>query len=140
MAEFINELGRLLGENARQRFVLRLYVTGTTRQSGRAIANLTALCETWLKGRYDLEVIDLYQHRELARQHEIVVAPTLVKQLPAPFRRLIGDLSDTPQVLLALGVQPNEATNGPAGQASVAIPGRAPAKPGGRSRAATRKS
>lgn len=107
MSDIIQELERLLGEVPKQRYALRLYVTGTTRLSGRAIANITALCESRLKGRYTLEVVDLYQHRDEARAHDIAVAPTLVKQLPPPFRRLIGDLSNTHQVLLALGLEPD---------------------------------
>ncbi len=140
MSELIQELGRILGEKPKQRFVLRLYVTGATRQSGRAIANITALCEAWLKGRYDLEVVDLYQHRELARQHDIVVAPTLVKQLPAPFRRLIGDLSDTPHVLLALGVQADAEPKTVTGIIHAVASSAPKSKSHGRSHAANRKS
>lgn len=86
------------------RYQLRLYVTGTTPQSTLAITNLKEVCEAHLKGRYDLEVVDLYQQPELARGREILVAPTLVKQLPVPVRRLIGDLSNRRKVLLALDV------------------------------------
>ena len=116
MPEIIKELERLLSPAPRQRYVLRLYVTGTTRQSGRAVANLTALCESRLKGRYTLQVVDLYQHRDQARAHDIVVAPTLVKQLPLPFRRLIGDLSNTREVVLALGLESDPAAGGSGGK------------------------
>jgi circadian clock protein KaiB len=101
-------LERLIAESASetQRYVLRLYVTGTTPQSARAIANLKAVCEKHLEGRYELEVIDIYQQPELARSAQIVAAPTLVKTLPLPLRRLIGDLSDQEKVLVGLGLRP----------------------------------
>lgn len=86
-------------------YLLRLFVTGTTPASLRAIANLKALCESELNGRYQLEVIDLYQQPELARGEQIVVTPTLIKQLPLPFRRIIGDLSDTERVLTGLDLK-----------------------------------
>ncbi|HVU35187.1 MAG TPA: circadian clock KaiB family protein [Opitutaceae bacterium] len=90
--------------DARAKYVFRLYVTGATPQSSRAVANLTALCERHLKGRYEIGVIDIYQHRDLARRSRIVVAPTLVKQYPAPVRRVIGDLSNADQVRRDLGL------------------------------------
>ena len=89
-----------------RQYVLRLYVTGTTTRSRRAIENLRRLSEEYLHGRYRLEVIDIYQHPELAGQAQIVAAPTLVKQLPLPMRRFIGDLSDREQVLAGLELQP----------------------------------
>jgi circadian clock protein KaiB len=84
------------------RFVLRLYVTGTTARSMRAIANLRELCEQHLAGQYDLEVVDLYQQPELAAREQLVAAPTLVKKLPLPLRRLVGDLSNPKRVLAGL--------------------------------------
>ncbi len=86
---------------------MRLYVAGSTPQSSRAILNLKAICETHLKGRYDLTVIDLYVHRELAREDQIVVAPMLVRVSPVPLRRIIGDLSNTERVLAALDLPPS---------------------------------
>lgn len=88
------------------KYQLRLYVTGNTPQSSRAIANITALCETHLKGRYALTIIDLYEHKELARDHQILAAPTLIRELPLPVRRLIGDLSQEERVLVALDLPP----------------------------------
>ncbi len=85
-------------------YVLRLYVTGMTPRSTRAVANLKAICEAYLAGRYDLEVIDLYQRPALARGEQILAAPTLVKKLPSPPRRLVGDLSRTDRVLAGLGL------------------------------------
>lgn len=89
-----------------KRYVLRLYVTGTTPRSIRATANIKQICEEHLKGRYELEVIDLYQRPSLAAGEQIVAVPTLIKKLPPPLRRLIGDLSDTDHVLLGLDLQP----------------------------------
>lgn len=87
------------------RYVLKLYVTGTTRRSAEAIANVRSLCEEHLAGRYDLEVIDIYQQPGQAAGAQILAAPTLVKTLPAPARRLIGNLSDRAKVLVALDVR-----------------------------------
>jgi circadian clock protein KaiB len=83
-------------------YILRLYVTGNTPRSTRAIDNLKAICETYLKDRYDLAVVDLYEHRGRAQEEQIIVAPTLVRQWPLPARRIIGDLSQTDRVLAAL--------------------------------------
>ena len=90
---------------AEQRYTLRLYITGMTPKSRRAVANITALCEAHLRGRYDLEVIDIYQQPALARREQIVAAPTLIKELPPPSRRLVGDLSDDGRVRLGLGLR-----------------------------------
>jgi circadian clock protein KaiB len=86
-------------------YTLRLYVTGLTPRSTRAIANLRALCEEFLAGRHELEVIDLYQQPELAQNAQLIAAPTLVKELPLPVRRLIGDLSDEQRVLVGLDLR-----------------------------------
>ena len=84
------------------KYILRLYVAGSTPQSSRAITNLKAICEANLPGRYLLTVVDLYAQPERAREDQIVVAPTLVRQSPMPVRRLVGDLSNTARVLAAL--------------------------------------
>ena len=86
--------------------ILRLYVAGSTPQSSRAIKNLKAVCETNLPGRYVLTVVDLYAQPELAREDQIVVAPTLVRQSPLPVRYVVGDLSNTDRVLAALDLTP----------------------------------
>jgi circadian clock protein KaiB len=83
---------------------LRLYVAGQTPKSARALVNLTTLCETHLRGHYKIEVIDLAEHPELARNDDILAVPTLVRCLPVPFRKVIGDLSDADSVLLGLRV------------------------------------
>lgn len=84
---------------------LRLYVAGESAASLTAFANLKLLCETHLTGRYEIEIIDLLQHPRLARGDEIVAIPTLVRQLPHPMRKIIGDLSDTDRVLVGLQLQ-----------------------------------
>lgn len=85
------------------RYILRLYLAGATPASQRAIENVKRLCERHLRGRYQLEVIDIYQQPELARAVEIVAAPTLIKELPLPLHRFIGDMSKVERVLLGLG-------------------------------------
>jgi circadian clock protein KaiB len=84
------------------RYVLRLYVTGMTARSSRAVNNLRAICDEYLEGRYDLEVIDIYQQPVLTKGEQIVAAPTLIKKLPLPMRRIIGDMSNRDGVLLGL--------------------------------------
>jgi circadian clock protein KaiB len=86
-------------------YVLRLYVTGMTPRSTRAVENVRAICEEHLAGRYDLEVIDIYQQPALAMREQIVAAPTLIKKLPLPLRRIIGDLSGNERVLLGLDIR-----------------------------------
>ena len=84
---------------------LRLYVAGQTPKSIRAFANLKALCEKHLKGRYQIEVIDLMENPQLARGDQIVAIPTVVRRLPQPVRKLIGDLSDTVRALVGLNLR-----------------------------------
>jgi circadian clock protein KaiB len=92
----------LAAETGPEQFILRLYVAGTTPQSTRAILNARKLSEEHFGGRYQLEVIDIYQRPALARDEQIVAVPTLVRRLPLPLRRLVGDLSDTERVLVGL--------------------------------------
>lgn len=89
-------------------YVLRLYVAGTTSKSIRAVANIKEICETSLKNRYDLEVIDIYQQPVLVKGDQIIAAPTLVKQLPLPLRKFIGDMSDTERILVGLDLRPKD--------------------------------
>ncbi len=86
------------------RYLLRLYITGTTRNSERAIVNIRKICEEHLEGRYDLEIVDIFQHPTLAEGEQIIAAPTLIKHLPLPLRRFIGDMSQTERILLGLDV------------------------------------
>ena len=94
---------------------LRLFVSGTTPRSARAIQNIRALCEEKLQHRYELEVIDIYQHPELVKPEQIVVTPTLVKKLPLPVRKIIGDLSDDEKVLVGLDLVPRDPPAKPGG-------------------------
>lgn len=87
-----------------ERYVLRLYVAGITPRAGRAIENVRSICDEHLAGRYDLEVVDIYQQPVVAKGEQIIAASTLVKQLPLPLRRVIGDMSDTDRVLLGLDI------------------------------------
>ena len=89
-------------------YVLRLYVAGTTSKSLRAVANIKEICETSLKNRYDLEVIDIYQQPVLVKGEQIIAAPTLVKKLPLPLRKFIGDMSDTERILVGLDLRPKD--------------------------------
>jgi circadian clock protein KaiB len=91
---------------AQEAYVLRLYVAGMTPKSVRAITNLRKLCEEHLHGLYDLEVVDVYQQPVLAVGEQIIAAPTLIKKLPLPLRRLIGDMSNTERVLVGLDLRP----------------------------------
>lgn len=89
----------------REPYVLRLYVTGMTPRSTEAFARIKRICEEHLQGCYDLEVIDIYQNPQLAKDEQIIALPTLVKKLPLPLRRLIGNLSDEERVLLGLDLR-----------------------------------
>jgi len=89
-------------ELSKNNYILRLYITGTTNRSLLAITNLKKICEEYLGGRYELEVIDLFRHPRLAKDEQIIAAPTLIKKLPLPFRRIIGDMSDKEKVLMGL--------------------------------------
>jgi circadian clock protein KaiB len=88
-----------------ERYLLRLYVTGMTSRSERAVRNLQGICDEYLKGRYDLEVIDIYQQPVLAKGEQIIAAPTLIKKLPLPMRRIIGDMSNRERVLVGLDLR-----------------------------------
>lgn len=88
------------------RYKLRLYVTGRTSNSQRAIDNLRQICEADLSGDYDVEVVDVLEHPQLAEDEKILATPTLVKRLPEPVRKIIGDLSDHHKVLLGLDLLP----------------------------------
>jgi circadian clock protein KaiB len=89
-------------------YLLRLYVAGTTSKSIRAVANIKEICESSLKNRYDLEVIDIYQQPVLMKGEQIIAAPTLVKKLPLPLRKFIGDMSDTERILVGLDLRPRD--------------------------------
>jgi circadian clock protein KaiB len=90
----------------KQKYVLRLYVAGMSPKSVAAIENVRKICEENLKGRYALEVIDIYQQPEHAKQEQLLAAPTLIKKLPLPLRRLIGDMSNKQRILVGLDLVP----------------------------------
>ena len=92
----------------RAKYILRLYITGMTPKSTRAIANVQKLCEKYLEGAYELKVIDIYQQPQLAKGEQIIATPTLIKQLPLPFRKLIGDMSDTEKFLVGIDLKSKE--------------------------------
>ena len=92
-------------ETPTERYKLKLYVTGTTPRSQKAIVNIRKICEEHLEGRYELEVIDVTQNPTLAKGEQIIAAPTLIKKLPLPIRRFIGDMSQTERILLGLDLR-----------------------------------
>ncbi len=85
-------------------YILRLFVTGASTNSIRAISNIRQICEKYLPGRYSLEIIDVYQQKEISESEQIIALPLLIKSYPKPERRLIGDMSDTEKVLKGLGI------------------------------------
>ena len=89
-------------------YLLRLYVAGINPRSSAAIRSITEICEEHLKGRYELEVIDIYQQPTLAKGEQIIAVPTLIKKLPLPLRRFIGNLADKETILLGLDLRPKE--------------------------------
>jgi circadian clock protein KaiB len=102
----IKEFESALHEDGEKKYVLKLYVTGLTPASTKAIANIKKICEEHLKGRYELDVIDVYQQPVLAKGEQIIAAPTLIKKLPLPLRRFIGDMSNSERILLGLDLRP----------------------------------
>jgi circadian clock protein KaiB len=97
---------------AEAEYLLKLFITGQTTRSTLALQNIRRICDSNLEGRYRLEVVDIYQHPELASEAQIVAAPTLLKVSPEPPRRIIGDLSDADKVLSALDLKPRGAAFG----------------------------
>jgi circadian clock protein KaiB len=94
-----------LEETQNTEYFLRLYISGHTQKSTNAILQLREVCEEYLKGRYQLEVIDIHQQPELARDQQIIATPTLIKTLPLPLRRMIGDLSQREKMLVGLDLR-----------------------------------
>ncbi len=103
-ASFERKLKRI----EKERYILRLYVTGMTPRSTRAIQNVKKICEEHLKGRYDLQVVDIYQQPTLAKGEQIIAAPTLIKKIPLPLRKFIGDMANTEKILMGLDLRPKE--------------------------------
>ncbi|MCB0197285.1 MAG: circadian clock protein KaiB [Anaerolineae bacterium] len=100
------EFEALAAQDTEAKYILKLYVAGLSPKSKRAIHNIKEICETHLKERYELQVIDLYQNPTLAKGEQIIAVPTLVKKLPHPLRKIIGDMSDEEKLLIGLDLQP----------------------------------
>lgn len=94
---------------SRKMYRLRLFVTGQTPRSASSLQNLKNVCDEYLVGKFELEVIDIYQQPELAREAQIIAAPTLIKMLPLPLRKLVGDLSNRKQVMIGLDIKDEKA-------------------------------
>jgi circadian clock protein KaiB len=90
------------------RYALRLYITGQTPRSRQSVENLRALCDKYIPGQFDLEVVDIYQQPAMAAAGQIIAAPTLIKSMPLPLRRLVGDFSDQNRVILGLDIKLDE--------------------------------
>jgi circadian clock protein KaiB len=101
-------LARATRSRAQPHYMLRLYVAGLTPRSTASIQSVKNICEDCLKGRYDLEVIDIYREPLLVKGEQIIAAPTLIKKLPLPLRRMIGDMTDKRKVLLGLDLRTKE--------------------------------
>ncbi len=100
------ELAKAAQKRRTAKYVLKLYVSGVTRRSSAAIRTITSVCEEYLKGRYTLEIVDVYKNPTLAKGEQIIAVPTLIKIVPAPLRKLIGDMADKEKVLLGLDIKP----------------------------------
>jgi circadian clock protein KaiB len=105
-------LNHAIAAASTEHFVLRLFVSGLSARSRRAIDNIKRLCEAHLAGRYELQIIDIYQQPELAKDQQLIAAPTLVKKLPLPLRKLVGDMHDPARVLVMLGVTATDEGHG----------------------------
>ena len=102
------KLEKSIREEKLQKYVLKLYITGATPRSIKAIMNIRTICEEHLKGRYELEIIDIFQQPVLAKGEQIIAAPTLIKKVPLPLRRFIGDMSDTERILIGMDLRPKK--------------------------------
>jgi circadian clock protein KaiB len=106
----VQDFEKVLQEPGDKKYLLRLFVSGASLRSSKAIENIRKLSEEHLKGRYELEVVDIYQQPELMKKEQILAAPTLVRKLPLPLRKMIGDMSDKEKVLIGLDIIPTEST------------------------------
>ncbi len=104
----VQALKKKAKQAGKEKYILRLYVAGITPKSTQAIKNITQICEANLKGRYDLQIIDIYQQPALASGEQIIAAPTLIKKLPLPLRRFIGSMADREKILVGLDLRPRE--------------------------------
>lgn len=110
----IKEFEKALQVKTDKVFVLKLYVSGATSHSSKAVENIRNFCEQHLKGRYELQIIDIYQQPELLMHAQVLALPTLIKELPSPLRKLIGDLSDEEKIFIGLDIKPGKKDRGKA--------------------------
>jgi circadian clock protein KaiB len=103
--DMAEEIEKKVMLNRKSKYILTLYISGATKRSKTAVDNIKKICEENLKGRYNLEIIDVFQQPEKLRSEQIIAVPTLIKRLPIPIRRFIGDLSDKDKVLVGLGLE-----------------------------------
>jgi circadian clock protein KaiB len=108
LRKFAKKLEKSITENKPPKYVLKLYITGATPRSIKAITNIRKICEEHLKGRYKLEIIDIFQQPVLAKGEQIIAAPTLIKKVPLPIRKFIGDMSDTERILIGMDLKQKE--------------------------------
>ena len=106
VADSAAEFERKLRKMKQEKYVLRLYIAGMTTKSKQAIQSISQICQEHLKGRCELEVIDVFRHPVLAKGEQIIATPTLIKKLPLPLRRFIGDITETERILLGLDLRP----------------------------------
>lgn len=97
-----------LAERKQEKYILRLYVAGNSPKSQRALIKIKNICENYLKGRYELEVIDIYQQPEMMEEEQIVAIPTLIKKLPPPLQKFVGDMANTEKIMVGLDIFPSE--------------------------------
>ncbi len=102
------EFGKTLKRTGKEKYFLRLYVAGMTTKSKRAIQSIKQICEEHLKDRCELEVIDVFRHPVLAKGEQIIATPTLLKKVPLPLRRFIGDMAETERILVGLDLRPKD--------------------------------
>lgn len=118
IAETTKKFEKLAAETQNEFYVLRLYIAGNTPKSSQAVFNIREICEKHLKDRYKLEVIDIYQQTALAKGEQIIAVPTLIKSLPLPLKKIIGDLSKTEQVIFGLDLRKSDGDHPPNMKAS----------------------
>ena len=106
------EFEKTIEEKSGQKFMMKLYVTGASALSSKALANIRTFCEKHLHGCYELEVIDIYQHPEMLSEDQIITSPTLIKRLPLPLRKLIGAMADEEKIFAGLNIQVREEEKG----------------------------
>ncbi len=106
--EFAKALEKAIRQEKEKKYVLKLYITGSTPRSTRAIMNIRKICEEHLRDRYELEIIDIFQQPVLAKGEQIVATPTLIRKLPLPLRKFIGDMSDIERILIGLDLRPKD--------------------------------